>query len=82
MERYFEIAELFSPDFASRVWAAGNERLRAVDCTARGLVARANVECVCMSDRLPDGLQPHSRLAESGFATRVLPSLRVDKDAS
>ena len=82
LKRYFEIAELLSPDSASRVWATGNERLRAADYTARGLIARANVECVCTSDRLPDDLQAHARLAESGFATRVLPSLRVDEDAS
>ena len=49
-----------------------NERLRDADYTARGLIARANVECLCTSDRLPDDLQAHARLAKSGFATRVL----------
>ena len=82
LKRYFDISELLSPDSASRVWATGNERLRDAGYAARGLIARANVECLCTSDRLTDDLQAHARLANSGFTTRVWPSLRVDEDAT
>ncbi|MHB8901337.1 MAG: glucuronate isomerase [Thermoguttaceae bacterium] len=81
LKRYFGISELLSPDTAGSVWARGNERLRGSDYTARGLIARANVECLCTSDRLGDDLEAHARLAASGFSTRVLPSLRVDEEA-
>jgi glucuronate isomerase len=79
--RYFEIDELLTPDSAERVWTACNGRLRTPAYGARGLVAKARVECVCTSDRLLDTLEPHARLAASGFETRVLPSLRADDAA-
>jgi glucuronate isomerase len=82
LKRYFGIAELLSPESADRVWAAGNERLGDPNYTARGLIAQSNVECLCTSDRLVDDLQAHVRLAQSGFPTRVWPSLRVDEDAT
>lgn len=82
LKRYFGITELLSPDTAGALWATANEQLRAADYSARGLIRRANVECLCTSDRLLDDLQPHARLAKSGFATRVLPSVRVDDDAT
>ncbi len=82
LNRYFEVTELLSPESADRVWAACNERLRGSDYTARGLIAQANVECLCTSDRLMDDLQAHSHLAKSAFVTRVLPSVRVDQDAA
>lgn len=82
LKRYFDISELLSPDSANRVWSTCNERLRDASHSARGLIARANVQCLCTSDRLADNLQAHARLVESGFATCVLPSLRVDENAT
>lgn len=46
--------------------------------SARGLIDRAHVACICTSDRLLDDLDKHRLLAASGWATRVLPSLRGD----
>ncbi|MCX6909428.1 MAG: glucuronate isomerase [Verrucomicrobia bacterium] len=79
LKRYFGIGEMLSPENAGRVWEQCNEKLCSPDFTARQLIARANVECLCTSDRLGDDLQHHARLAKSGFAARVLPSLRVDE---
>lgn len=76
LKRYFDLDELLTPASASRVWETCNERLRFV--TARSLIARANVACLCTSDRWTDDLQTHKRLCAAGFATRVLPSVRVD----
>lgn len=80
LKHHFDIDELLSPESAARIWNVCQERLQAADCFARGLIARANVAYLCTSDRLQDDLDAHARLAESGFATRVLPSLRVDDD--
>lgn len=82
LKRYFDIDEMLSPESADRVWNACNERLRSPGYTARGLITRASVECLCTSDRPLDDLEAHARLADSGFATRVLPSLRMEEDAS
>ncbi len=79
LKRYFGIGEMLSPENAGCVWEQCNEKLRAPEFTARQLIARVNVECLCTSDRLGDDLQAHARLANSDFKTRVLPSLRVDE---
>jgi glucuronate isomerase len=79
LKRYFGIGEMLSPENAGRVWDMCNEKLRSPEFTARQLVARANVECLCTSDRLSDDLQAHARLAKSDSKTCVLPSLRVDE---
>jgi glucuronate isomerase len=76
LKRYFGIGEMLSSENAGRVWEMSNEKLRSPEFTARQLIARANVECLCTSDRLGDDLEPHARLAKSDFTTRVLPSLR------
>ena len=78
LRRFFDIDEDLNADSAGRIWTACNERLQTPTHSARGLVAKARVECLCTSDRLLDPLDAHARLAASGFETRVLPSLRAD----
>lgn len=78
LKRYFGISELLSPESADRIWEKCNAMLRSDGYSARGLIARANVECLCTSDRPADDLDAHARLARSDFGSRVLPSLRVD----
>lgn len=80
LKRCFGIRELLSPDSADHVWETCNDLLRQF--SARKLISRANVECLCTSDQHGDDLDAHARLSESGFCTRVLPSLRVDDLAS
>ncbi len=82
LKRYFGISELLSPDTADRIWNQCNELLRSPNHTARGLIKSANVEYLCTSDQLTDDLGVHARLAQSDFATRVVPSLRVDDVAA
>lgn len=79
LKRYFGVGEMLSPETTGSVWDECNEKLRSPEFSARQLITRANVECLCTSDRLSDDLQAHARLATSGFKTRVLPSLRVDE---
>lgn len=78
LKRCFGIDELLAPATAEGIWNRANELLQTPGYSARGLIERANVECVCTSDRLLDDLAPHKKLANSGFQTRVLPSLRAD----
>lgn len=78
LKRVFGIDELLSPNTADRVWKHASDFLSAPGCSARGLLERARVECLCTSDRLLDDLAPHGRLRESACTTRVLPSLRAD----
>lgn len=78
LKRFFGVSEILSPESSNRIWAACNERLAAPEFTARQLLARANVERLCTSDLLLDGLAHHRALARSDFATQVSPSLRPD----
>lgn len=78
LDRFFGISEFLSPASSDRIWHACNEQLRTPEFRARPLIARANVECLCTSDPLGSDLQAHAALAASGFAPRVLPSLRID----
>lgn len=78
LKQFFGIAERLLPYNAGQVWDTCNDALRGPEYAARQLISRANIECLCASDRLLDDLQLHARLAQSGFTTRVLPSLRGD----
>lgn len=78
LKRYFGVGELLSRETSGRIWDRCNGMLGSEECGARALVSRLNVEVLCTSDGLADGLEAHRRLADSGFKTRVLPSLRVD----
>lgn len=78
--RALDIHTPLSPTSADDVWhAAGSILANSADHTARGLLARANVACVCTSDRLLDDLSAHTALAgDPSAVTLVLPSLRAD----
>lgn len=78
LKRYFELDEPLSAGSATRIWEACNALLAGPGFTARGLLARSGVNCVCTSDRLLDDLAPHSAASTDGAALRVRPSLRSD----
>lgn len=78
LKNSFGITTVLSPATADRIWHEGNAALRQPTHTARALLARSNVALVCTSDRFLDNLDDHAALARSGFATRILPSLRAD----
>lgn len=70
LKRYFDISEFLSPETAAWIWDACNNRRY----TARQLIAKNNVECLCTSNLLTDDLTAHARL--TGSKPRVLPSVR------
>lgn len=78
LERVFGIREPLSPQSADRIWSAANEKLQSPEFSARRLLSRFNVACVCTSDGLLDDLAAHRKLAASGYSVCVLPSLRGD----
>lgn len=82
LERAFGIREPLSPQSADRIWDEANAKLQTQAFSARNLLSRFNVVCVCTSDGLLDDLGSHRRLAASGYPVRVLPSLRGDEIVS
>ncbi len=78
LKRYFDLDVPLSPATADLVWESCNAQLAAAGNSARGLLTRAGVACVCTSDRLIDDLAFHNAIARTGGALRVLPSLRAD----
>ncbi|MBI5770341.1 MAG: glucuronate isomerase [Verrucomicrobia bacterium] len=78
LRRYFDLDEPLTSASADRIWSAANARLAGPGFTARGLLARRGVACVCTSDRLLDDLSAHTAIARDGGGLRVWPSLRAD----
>ena len=78
LKNYFGITTPLTLATAEEIWGQCNATLRQPTHTARQLLARANVETVCTSDRFLDPLDAHAALARSDYAVRVLPSLRAD----
>lgn len=78
LKRYFGIEELLSPESAGRIWDKCNGMLRGAGYSARGLIGRANVACLCTSDRPGDDLAAHARLAGSPITRGPLPGAPAD----
>jgi glucuronate isomerase len=78
LRRYFGIDELLEPATADRIWVEANRQLASADLTARGILRRFKVELVGTTDDPADSLEWHATIAASGFATRVVPTLRPD----
>lgn len=78
LERAFGIREPLSPETADAIWETANAKLLTPEYSARRLLARFNVACVCTSDGLLDDLGAHRAWAAAADSVRVLPSLRGD----
>ena len=79
LKRYFGIDEMLTPESAKRIYDRANELLSSDGYTARGLIARSNVEVICTTDDPMDDLRYHRAIKASGMMTRVLPTFRPDK---
>lgn len=79
LKRYFEVEELLSPQNAAAVWNRCNERLSGKEYSARGLIRKSNVVCICTTDDPMDDLKYHKKIREDGFDTRVYPTFRPDR---
>src|SRR5437773_2235962 len=76
--RYFGIKDLLNEDTAPAIWARANARLADGDLSARGILKRFNIACVCTTDDPAQPLTEHAALARSGFDTAVYPTFRPD----
>ncbi len=75
----FGITELLGPDNADAVFDSTQAQLQTPAFTPRGLLQHFGVAMVGTTDDPTDDLRHHQAIAQSGFATRVLPSFRPDK---
>lgn len=76
----FGIDKLLSPKTAREIFEECNDKLQNDPAyTARGLMRRYNVECVCTTDDPIDDLRYHRQIKESGFEIHVLPAWRPDR---
>ena len=75
----FGIEKLLSPKTAREIFDECNEKLKLPEYTARGLMRRYNVECVCTTDDPVDDLRYHKQTRESGFEIKMIPAWRPDK---
>jgi glucuronate isomerase len=79
LQRVFGIGEPLDGKTAARIWDEANVRLKEPGFSARGLLRRFNVACVCTSDGLLDELAAHRAVGrDSDPVPRILPSLRGD----
>ncbi len=77
LKRYFGITELLNAESAPRIW----EQAQAVfdhGLDVHGIVQKFNVQLIGTTDDPTDSLEYHKAIAESNFATRVLPTFRPD----
>lgn len=80
LKRYFGYDGVLNGDTAEEVWNLCNEKLKADDMTARGLITRSNVEVIGTTDDPADTLEWHRLIKEdTSFKTKVVPSFRPDK---
>ncbi|MBQ5510228.1 MAG: glucuronate isomerase, partial [Prevotella sp.] len=67
----FGIEKLLSPKTAREIFDECNEKLKQPEYTARGLMRRYHVECVCTTDDPVDDLRYHKQTRESGFEIKM-----------
>jgi glucuronate isomerase len=79
LKRYFGIDDLFSPETATDIYAACNEKLQDAAFSARNLLRKRNIKVVCTTDDPTDDLRFHQQLQNEGFEILVLPSFRPEK---
>ncbi len=77
LQRVFGIDELLSPDNASEIWEACNEKLQIDDYRVVPLLQRWRVQTMSTSDDLLDDLEPHRQVSLT-HELDVYPSLRGD----
>ncbi len=75
----FGIEKQLSPKTAREIFDECNEKLQLPEYSARGLMRRYHVECVCTTDDPIDDLRYHKQTRESGFEIKMIPAWRPDK---
>jgi glucuronate isomerase len=76
LQRYFGIQEVLSEGSASKIWKACNEQLASPEFSAKNLLKKMNVVCLCTTDDPADDLAHHRRHTGSPV---MVPTFRPDK---
>ena len=79
LARYFGVRESLTEKTANDIFEKASALLATDGYSAKGLIARSNVEVVCTTDDPTDSLEFHESIAKSGFSTKVLPTFRPDR---
>jgi len=79
LQRYFDIEKILNPDSAPSIYNQCNEMLALPAFTTQGLLKSRNVELLCTTDDPLDDLSDHTKISNSKFKTKVLPTFRPDK---
>jgi len=79
LQRYFGIYEPLTAATADDIWNRANAKIAQGGFQPRDLIVNSNVTCLCTTDDPADTLEYHVKIAESGFACKVLPAFRPDK---
>lgn len=80
LKRYFGFSGVLSEKTADEVWTLTEKELAKPEMSARGIIARSNVEILCTTDDPVDTLKWHQEIKDNatvGF--RVLPAFRPDR---
>lgn len=75
----FGIDKTLSEETAREIWEECNEKLHTAGYTARGLLRRYHVECLCTTDDPTDDLSHHRKMRAEGGDIRMMPTWRPDK---
>lgn len=78
LKRYFGIDALLSEETADAIWEETEEKLAAPEMSAHGILEKFKIAMVGTTDDPTDDLAHHQVIAESGIATKVLPTYRPD----
>lgn len=78
LKRYFGIDELLNEKSAPQIWEQANSCLQTEEFSARGILGKFNVACVCTTDDPTDDLADHRAISESGLETKIYPTFRPD----
>lgn len=79
LRRFFNIDTILGPDTAEEIWTACNKQLSEPSFSAKQLIMRSNVKCLCTTDDPTDTLEYHQKIAQdASFTCRVLPTFRPD----
>ncbi len=79
LRRYFGITDLLTPENASSIYAACNERIGEKDFTVHRLLGKMKVKVVCTTDDPIDDLSSHERLRSLNVPFSMLPTFRPDR---
>jgi glucuronate isomerase len=79
LSMYFGIDMPINSRNAEEIRDKANSVIRRTSMSPRKLIEKSNVEVICTTDDITDGLAWHKKIAEDKtFKTRVLPSFRTD----